>query len=55
MFSFFFGWSQKFYFSGLKKDVEYSFDVKNCDLSIADVFGAIWALLLLERTSGVSE
>ena len=36
----------KFLFSELKKKVEYSFDVKNCDLSIADVFGAIRALLL---------
>ncbi len=50
--SLFFDRSQKFYFSELKK-VEYSFNVKNCDLSIADVFRAIRALLLPERASAI--
>ena len=44
-FSFFFDRSQKIYFSELKKKVEYSFDVKNYDLSISEVFSAIAALL----------
>ena len=40
--------SKKYFFSELKKKVGYSFDVKKCDLSIADVFRAIRALLLPE-------
>ena len=45
IFPFFFDRSQKIYFSELKKKVEYSFDVKNYDLSISEVFSAIAALL----------
>ena len=41
----FFDRSQKKYFSELKKKVDHSFDAKNCDLSIYNVFGAIAALL----------
>ena len=43
-FPLFFDRSQKKYFSELKKEVEYSFDVKNRDLSIYDVSRAILAL-----------
>ena len=44
VFTFFFDRSQKKYFSELKNKIEYSFDVKNWDLSIYDVFSAFWAL-----------
>ena len=47
--NFFFSTPKIYIFSELKKKVGYSFDVKNCDLSIADVFRAIRALLLPER------
>ena len=45
----FFSISKKSFFSELKKKVGYSFDVKNWDLSIADVFRAIRAILLPEK------
>ena len=36
---------KKYYFSGLKKKVGHSFDVKNCDLSVSEHFRAILGLL----------
>ena len=46
---FFFDLKKKFFF-GVEKKVGYSFDVKNWDLSIADVFRAIRAILLPEKS-----
>ena len=43
--------SKKYFFSELKKKVGYSFDVEFRDLSIADVFRVIRALLLPENNS----
>ena len=45
-FSHFFQSVSEILFFGVEKKVEYNVDVKNCDLSITDVFGAIRALLL---------
>ena len=46
---------KKIFFFGVEKKVEYNFDVKKCDLSIAAIFRGIRALLLSERASTISD